>query len=290
MALLASPKPAPARPGVPGQPRVPVGKALAYLAMTTLGFVFAVPFLWSLSTSLKTLPESVNFSLLPSDPTLDGYREALTTFNFGRYMLNSLLLSTIITASTLLLASLGGYAFARLRFPGREGLFILVLGTIMVPDQLRFVPIYTMLSSWGLVSTFPGYIVINLVQASSLFLMRQYFLTIPRDFEEAAKLDGAGYLTTFRHIMLPLATPALAAVAILTFQGTWNEFFWSVVLLQDPNLYTIPMGVSSFVQQYQTNWPPLMAASVLALLPVLVLYIFFQRYFISGVTAAGVKG
>lgn len=267
-----------------------IGKALLYLAMFAVALLFAVPFLWSVSTSFKTLPESVEFSLIPREPTLAGYREALTTFSFARYMLNSTILSVGITASTVLLASLGGYAFARLRFPGREVLFLLVLGTLMVPDQLRFVPVYTMLSSWGLVSTYQGYVLINLVQASSLFLMRQYFLTIPKDFEEAARLDGAGHFRTFWYVMLPLASPALAAVAVLAFQATWNEFFWAVVLLQDPSLFTIPIGISAFVAQYQTNWPPLMAASVLAILPVLVLYIFFQRYFIAGVTASGVKG
>src|SRR5207249_3722696 len=167
---------------------------------------------------------------------------------------------------------------------------------------LRLVPIYqmlvNMLPSWlGHVgwqnATFVnrnGVILISLVSASSLFLLRQYFLTIPRDLEEAAKLDGAGYFKTYRRVMLPLAGPALAAVAILTFQGTWNSLFWPAVLLQDRSQYTIPIALTFFRQIYQTQWPPLMAASVLAIVPILVLFVFFQRYFVAGVASAGVKG
>jgi multiple sugar transport system permease protein len=166
----------------------------------------------------------------------------------------------------------------------------------MIPDQLRLVPVYLML-----VNILPKYvhtdlinqkgvILIQLVSATSLFLMRQYFLTIPRDLEEAAKLDGAGYFKTYRRVMLPLAGPALAAVAILTFQGTWNSLFWPAVLLQDRNEYTIPIALTFFRQIYQTQWPPLMAASVLAIVPILVLFVFFQRYFVAGVASAGVKG
>jgi multiple sugar transport system permease protein len=135
-----------------------------------------------------------------------------------------------------------------------------------------------------------GVILINLVSAASLFLMRQYFLTIPRDLEEAAKLDGAGYFKTFWRVMLPLAGPALAAVAILTFQGSWNDLFWAATLLQDESQHTIPLGLAYFQQVYTTLWPELMAASVAAILPILVLFILFQRYFVAGVAASGVKG
>ena len=263
---------------------------IAYALMLAVALLFFVPFAWSVSTSFKTLPESVQFSLIPDEPTLAGYREALTKHNFGQYTLNSAGLAAVITLSNLFLASLGGYAFARLRFPGRELLFLLVLGSLMVPDQMRLVPVYTMLSDWGLVGTYQGYVLIYLVQAASLFLMRQYFLTIPRDLEEAAKLDRAGYFKTYWKVMLPLAGPALAAVTIIVFQGTWNEFFWALVILQDQDKFTIPLGIASFSAEYRTDWPPLMAASVLAILPIALLYVFFQRYFIAGVAASGVKG
>jgi len=269
-----------------------VKRAAVYTALLAISFLYFVPFLWSVSTSFKTLPDTAYFSLLPHHWTLSGYREALTQFNFARYLGNSAFLAAVITASNVFLAGLGGYAFARLRFPGREVLFMAVLGTLMIPDQLRLVPVFVTLTKWHLVSSFKGYIAIKLVEATNLFFMRQYFLTIPKDFEEAAKLDGAGYFKTFWKVMLPLALPAIAAVTILEFQGIWNDFFWPLVILGfgDPNNYTIQMGITQFVFQYQTLWPQLMAASVIAILPIALLFVIFQRYFIAGVVASGVKG
>jgi multiple sugar transport system permease protein len=290
--------------GIPGRERGErIRTAIAYIVMFSVAALFFIPFLWSVSTSFRTIQDTVGgFSLLPKHWTTSGYHEALHTFNFGRYMLNSAIIAGAITLSNLFLASLGGYAFARLKFPGREVLFLLVLGTLMIPDQLRLVPIYLMLVNWipGWVGHLGwhdasfvnrnGVILIQLVSAASLFLMRQYFLTIPRDLEEAAKLDAAGYFKTYRKVMLPLAGPALAAVGILTFQGMWNGLFWPAVLLQDSSQYTIPIGLAYFHSAYQTLWPPLMAASVLAILPILVIFIVFQRYFVAGVASSGVKG
>jgi multiple sugar transport system permease protein len=277
---------------IPGRGRIErLRTVVVYTLLVALALLFFTPFLWSVATSLKSLPESVKgFDLIPDNPSLRAYRNALTEFNFARYAANSLFLAVVITTSNLLLASIGGYAFARLRFPGREALFMLVLATLMIPDQLRLVPIFQMLTNWGLIATYQGYILIKLVLAESLFLMRQYFLTIPRDYEEAAKLDGAGYFKTYWKVMLPLASPALAAVTILTFQGTWNELFWPLIILQDESKFTLPVGISNFIGIYKTQWPELMAASVIAILPVTAIYIFFQRYFVAGVAAAGVKG
>jgi multiple sugar transport system permease protein len=281
---------------IPGRPRSQrLLRVLAYVVLILVSLLYFVPFVWSFTTSLKTLPETVGFDLWPDDPSLRAYREALSTFNFARYAANTALLATAVTLFNVFLASLGGYAFARLRFPGREVLFMLVLATLMIPDQLRLVPVYQMLIDfpvfgWNLISTYEGFVLINLVTATNLFLMRQYFLTIPRDYEEAAKLDGAGYFKTYWRIMLPLAGPALAAVTILQFQGTWNEFFWALILLQDEAKYTLSIGIAQFRFQYQTLWPELMAASLIAIVPVVLIYVVFQRYFIAGVTAAGVKG
>jgi multiple sugar transport system permease protein len=278
--------------GIPGRGRGRVTmRVIVYVLLIGVALVYFTPFFWSVSTSLKTLPESVKgFDLLPDDPTLQAYRNAFSSFNVARYMANSAFLSVTLTLSNLLLASLGGYAFARLRFPGREVLFVLVLATLMVPDQLRLVPLFQMLTNWHLISTYQGYFLIKAVEATSLFLMRQYFLTIPRDYEEAAKLDGAGFFKTYWKVMLPLAGPALAAITILEFQGIWNEFFWPLIILQDESKYTLTIGISSFVGQYKTLWPELMAASVIAILPVAIIFVIFQRFFISGVAAAGVKG
>ena len=237
------------------------------------------------------------FHLIPNDPTIHAYEDLLTNpiIDFVRVYGNSWLLAISITLTNLFLASLGGYAFARLRFPGRELLFLLVLATLMIPDQLRLVPVFQMLSNfplfhWNLINTYQGYILISVVTAVNLFLMRQYFLTIPKDYEEAARLDGAGHFKTFWRVMLPLAGPALAAVTILTFQGTWNDFFWAITILQDPSHYNVNVALQQFVQQYQTQWPQLMAGSVLAIAPIAIIYMIFQRYFVAGVAAAGVKG
>ena len=267
-----------------------VRMVIVYSLLLAIAALYFVPFLWSLSTSFKTLPESAYFSLLPHHPTLSGYSQAFGRYHFASYMKNSAFLAVVITASNVFLAALGGYAFARLRFPGREILFMLVLSTLMIPDQLRLVPVYIMETNWRLVGHFQGYTFINLVTAANLFFMRQYFLTIPKDFEEAAKLDGAGYFKTYWRVMLPLAGPAIAAVTILQFQGTWNDFFWPNLLMQDPAHYTLTTGLSQFITLYQTQWPALMSASVVAILPVAVIFVIFQRYFIAGVVAAGVKG
>ncbi|HEU5277441.1 MAG TPA: carbohydrate ABC transporter permease [Gaiellaceae bacterium] len=294
----------PAAEGIPGRERADrIRTVITYTVMFTVAALFFVPFLWSVSTSFRTIADTVQgFSLLPKHWTTVGYHEVFYKYHFGRYTMNSAIIAGAVTASNLFLASLGGYAFARLKFPGREVLFMLVLGTLMIPDQLRLVPIYQMLVNmipkWlGYVgwhnATFVnrnGVILISLVSASSLFLMRQYFLTIPRDLEEAAKLDGAGYFKTYRRVMLPLAGPALAAVGILTFQGSWNGLFWPAVLLQDESQHTIPLGLVYFQQVYTTLWPQLMAASVAAILPILILFVLFQRYFVAGVAASGVKG
>jgi multiple sugar transport system permease protein len=290
--------------GIPGRERAErISTVVTYVVLFGVALLFAIPFLWSVSTSFRSIAETAQgFSLLPHDWTTVGYHDVFYKYHFGRYTLNSAIIAAAITLSNLFLASLGGYAFARLKFPGRELLFMLVLGTLMIPDQLRLVPIYQMLVNmipnwlghvgWHDASFINrnGVILISLVSASSLFLMRQYFLTIPRDLEEAAKLDGAGYFKTYWRVMLPLAGPAVAAVAILTFQGAWNGLFWPAVLLQDESQRTIPLGLAFFQQVFTTQWPQLMAASVTAIVPILVIFVLFQRYFVAGVAASGVKG
>jgi multiple sugar transport system permease protein len=284
-------------PDVAGHARAArVRRIIVYFLLFLLSLLYFIPFFWDVTTSLKTLPETAGFTLWPKDPSLKAYDNALTTFNFTRYIGNSFFIAGVVTITNLFLASLGGYAFARLRFPGREVLFFLVLATLMIPNELRLVPVFQMLTDMPLVhvhliGTYQGYFIINLVTATNLFLMRQYFLTIPKDYEEAAKLDGAGYFKTYWRVMLPLVGPALAAVTILQFQGTWNDFFWPlVVFLGNSDLYTLPLGIVQFRSEYNTQWPELMAATVFAIGPIALIYIFFQRYFVAGITAAGVKG
>lgn len=281
----------------PAGARNPWPRRVAYAILIGYALLMFVPFIWSLVTSFKTLPDSVRLTFIPDPFTFAAYDNVFNRLDpsLPRLFFNSGLIAVVVTVSNVVLGSIAGYAFARLRFPGREAIFLLVLATLMIPDQLRLVPVYLILNAIGLtkgVFQYGGVILVLAISATSIFLLRQYFLSIPREIEEAARMDGAGYFTTFWRVMLPLAGPALAAVAILQFQGTWNGFFWPFVLLQQPDQYTVPVALTQFRLQggLATDWPPLMALVVLATIPVLALYLFFQRYFVEGIAASGVKG
>jgi ABC-type glycerol-3-phosphate transport system permease component len=278
---------------IPGRPRSEVvRRVLLYGLYLLIAAIFFIPFVYTIVTSFKTNPDAANVSFIPHPWTTQAWHTLWTVFDFPTYIKNSLFLCAVIVTCNLFLSALGGYAFARLRFPGRELLFLLVLGTLMVPDQLRLIPVFLMIVHWGLFGSFWGYIMINLVSAVNLFFMRQYFLTIPRDFEEAAKLDGAGYFKTFWRIMLPLALPAMSALAILQFQGTWNDFFWPLILFGQgvSSHYTVQLGLAELHGQYTSLWPEISAGAIIAIVPVLVIFLAFQRFFVSGTVSAGVKG
>jgi ABC-type glycerol-3-phosphate transport system permease component len=282
-----------AEPYIPGRARSEIARrAFLYGLYIGIAAIFFVPFLWTLTTSFKTIPDTVNVTFWAHPWTTEAWRTLWRDYDFPTYIKNSLFLCAVVVTCNLFLSALGGYAFARLKFPGRELLFLLVLGTLMVPDQLRLIPIFVMIVHWGLYGSFWSYILINLVSAVNLFFMRQYFLTIPRDFEEAAKLDGAGYFKTFWRIMLPLALPAMAALAILQFQGTWNDFFWPLILFGqgNPSHYTLQLGLAELHFTYTSLWPEISAGAVIAIVPILIIFLAFQRFFVSGVVSAGVKG
>lgn len=281
--------------GIPGDSGRRIRKGVAYAFLIGYALLMFVPFAWTIITSFKTQPDALRMTFIPDPFTTQGWENAFNQLNppLLRLFLNSAIVATAVTISNVFLGAMAGYAFGRLRFPGRDILFLLVLGTLMIPDQLRMVPVYQVLRELGLLRgdlQYGGLWLVLAINAASIFLLRQYFLTIPRDLEEAAKLDGAGFFSTFWKVMLPLAGPALAAVAILQFQGTWNNFFWPLVILQERENWTLPLGITQFRLQYFTIWPDLMAVVVMATLPILVLYLFFQRYFVQGVAASGVKG
>lgn len=272
-------------------------RGIAYALMIGYALLMFVPFTWTVVTSFKERADALRLELIPDPVSLEGWRYTLENLDPSVVTLftNSAVIAAAVTVSNLVLGSLGGYAFARLRFPGRELLFLVVLATLMIPDQVRLVPIYVLFNALGLtrdVGQYVSVILVMAISATSIFLLRQYFLSIPKDLEEAARIDGAGFFTTFRRVMLPLATPALAAVTILQFQGTWNAFFWPVIFLRAAEHYTLPIGLLFFRESggFTTNWPPLMAVVVIATIPILVLYIFFQRFFVEGIAASGVKG
>ena len=270
-------------------------RGIAYALLIGYGLLMLVPFAWTVITSFKTQPDALQLTVVPDPIVFEGWNTAFTQLDpaLPRLFFNSLIVAGSVTLSNVILGTMAGYAFARLRFPGREILFVIVIGSLMIPDQLRLVPVYILLNNVvDLVNSGPtnylSVVVVLAIQAESVFLLRQYFLTIPKDYEEAARIDGAGFFTTFARVMLPRATPAIAAVAILQFQGAWNNFFWPLVLLQERSHWTLPLGLAQFRGLFQTNWPALTAVVVMATIP--VLYVFFQRYFTAGVAASGVKG
>lgn len=273
-------------------------RRIAYALLIAYSLLMFIPFAWSVSTSFKTLPDvNDDLSFIPDPFTLEAWRYAWETLNpaLPVLFLNSAILAVAVMVTNLVLGSLAGYAFARLHFPLREALFVVVLATLMIPDQLRLVPVYVLFNAVGLTRGDLQYVAVILVlavSATSVFLLRQAFLSLPRELEEAARIDGAGFFTAFRKVMLPLVTPALAAVAILTFQGTWNSFFWPLILMRDQDNWPLQLGLVQFrlAGGFTTNWPPLMAVVVMATIPILVLYLFFQRYFVEGVAAGAVKG
>jgi multiple sugar transport system permease protein len=273
-------------------------RRIAYVFLIGYALLMFVPFAWTVITSFKTVPDSVQLTLIPQPFTLEGWQTAWTELDppLPRLFFNSFLLAGSVMLTNVTLGAMAGYAFARLRFPGRDVLFLLVLASLMIPDQLRLVPVYLMLNNGpiDLVNSSPinylSVIVVLAVQVESVFLLRQFFLSIPRELEEAAKIDGAGYFTTFFRVVLPLGAPALAAVAILQFQGAWNNFFWPLILYQEQSHWTLPLGLAQFRNFFEVDWPALTAVVVMATLPILILYLYAQRFFVAGIASTGVKG
>src|SRR4029078_3458280 len=219
---------------------------IAYFFLIAYALLMFVPFAWTVITSFKTLEDSVRLTIVPQAFTTAAWDYALNNLqpNIVQMFFNSFVIAIAVTITNVVLGSFAGYAFARLRFPGRGILFLLVLATLMITDQLRMIPIYSIFNSIGFnkgVLQMVSIVIVLAISASSVFLLRQYFLTIPKDLEEAARIDGAGHWTTFLRVMLPLASPAIAAVTILQFQGTWNGFFWPFVLIRDQSLWTLPL-------------------------------------------------
>ena len=258
-----------------------------------VAILFLVPFLWMLSSSLK--PNYQIFEVpprwIPTPPRWENYTEALTILPFDLYIRNTAAITFLTILGHLISCTLIAYAFARLRAPGRDVLFIVMLATMMLPYPVTMVPLYVLFNRLGWINTIlPLTAPAFLGSPFYIFLMRQFFLTIPRDFEDAARIDGANTLQIIVRIMAPMAMPALATVAIFTFQATWNDFLAPLIYLQKPELYTVTLGLQFFRSTYTTKWAYLMAASLVTTLPVIVVFFAAQRYFIEGITLTGVKG
>jgi multiple sugar transport system permease protein len=268
-----------------------LGSATLYLVLLLGALTMLTPLLWMLATSLKPLEDVFKWPPLgfQSRPVWSNYRDIWDAVPFGRYLANTFLVSLARTAGVLVTSSLAGYAFARLRFPGRDVLFLAYLGTIMVPGQVTMIPAFIIMRELGWLDTYMALIIPGLFSPLATFLMRQYFLTLPRSLEDAAAIDGAGLFTAFRRIALPLAKPALATVGVFTFLTSWNDFLWPLIVTNSQDVRVVSVGLTEFQNLYYTDWPLLMAASLVAVLPVLVLYVFAQRYFVVGIATTGIR-
>ena len=263
-----------------------------HVALILGSLVMLLPFAWMLSTSLKG-PEQI-FTYppvwVPNPIAWDNYRQVVAAMPFGRFYLNSLIVTTGVTVVQLLTASLAAFAFARLRFRGRDGLFLVYLATLMIPFQVTMIPNFVLVRWLGWYDSYQALILPTAFSAFSTFLLRQTFLGLPRDLDEAARLDGASSLRIWWSIMLPLSGPTLAALAIFVALNSWNEFLWPLIITNAEAMRTLPVGLSTFQGQFKVEWHLLMAGSVIAMLPVLLVYSLAQRWFISGITLSGMGG
>jgi multiple sugar transport system permease protein len=268
-----------------------LGSVTLYLVLLLGALTMLTPLLWMLATSLKPLEDVFKWPPLgfQSRPVWSNYREIWDAVPFARYLANTFVVSLARTAGVLVTSSLAGYAFARLRFPGRDVIFLAYLGTIMVPGQVTMIPSFIVMRELGWLDTYMALIIPGLFSPFATFLMRQYFLTLPRSLEDAAAIDGAGLFTAFRRIALPLAKPALATVGVFTFLTSWNDFLWPLIVTNSESVRVVSVGLTEFQNLYYTDWPLLMAASLVAVLPVLVLYVFAQRYFVAGIATTGIR-
>ncbi|WP_375513392.1 carbohydrate ABC transporter permease [uncultured Nostoc sp.] len=268
-------------------------KVLLYVLLTLYALITLIPFIWALSASFKPLSEIVSgeSNFLPKNFTLDNYRQIfLQEPLFWRWLFNSVVIAISVTLLNLLLNSMAGYALARLHFVGKRFWFFLILAVLAVPAQITLIPTFLILKAIGWLNSYQGMIVPSMVNATFIFMMRQFFVNFPKELEEAAQLDGLNTFGIFRHIVLPLAKPALAAQAVFVFMGSWNNFLLPIVILFDPEMFTLPLGLNTFKGQYISYWNYIMAASIVFTLPVLGIYAFFNRYFIQSVTFTGGKG
>ncbi len=270
-----------------------VWKILLYVLLTLYAVITLIPFLWALSASFKPLSEIVSGSpnFLPKKFTLDNYRQIfLQEPLFFRWLFNSIVIAISVTILNLLCNSMAGYALARLRFRGRRFWFFLILAILAVPAQVTLIPTFLILKALGWLNSYQGMIIPSMVNATFIFMMRQFFVNFPKELEEAAALDGLAPFGIFWRIVLPLAKPAIAAQAVFVFMVSWNNFLLPVVILFDPEMFTLPLGLNTFKGQYISYWNYIMAASMVFTLPALSIYAFFNRYFIQSVTFTGGKG
>ncbi|TVR91995.1 MAG: carbohydrate ABC transporter permease [Trueperaceae bacterium] len=271
--------------------RRPTGWAILAYVLLTLGAVIMVfPFAWMVVSSFKDAREVLSPAILPSQWTFANYVEVLTRTAFPRWFMNSMIVAVLNTASVLFFCALVGYVLARMRFPGKQVIFIAILSTLMVPTEMLVIPWFVMSAQFGWIDTYWGLLFPGLIPGFGVFLMRQFFQTLPRDLFDAGRIDGVSEFGLFLRIGLPLVGPGLAALGIFAFIGNWNAFLWPLIVAQSASMRTVPVGIALFSGEAGSAWHLIMATSALAIIPVLIVFIIFQRQIIEGVVLTGVKG
>jgi len=264
---------------------------VTHLGVYLLAFLTFAPFLWMVLTSFKDMGDIFQYppKFLPEEFHFDNYSKVFDAAPFGRYYLNSIFVAVSVTIGQLITCSMAAYAFARLKFKGRDPLFYLFLATMMIPFNVTMIPGFMVLHWFGWIDTYQALIVPGLASAFGTFLLRQFFMTIPKELEEAAVIDGANKLQVLWKIIIPNAKPALATLAIFTFMGVFNDFIWALIVVNTEEMRTVQLGLAVFRDRYLTQWDLLMAGSVTAILPILIVFFISQKYFIKGITLSGLK-
>ena len=263
-----------------------------HLVLLPLAIAMLLPMVWMLVTSIQTLDEARHYppDLLPHALRLANYSDVLRQAPYARWFVNTVIVTVATVAGNVVLCSLAGYAFARIKFFGREVVFVLILATLMVPFQVVMIPTFLIVKHLGLIDSLGALIVPNLANAFGIFLLRQFFRTLPVELEEAARIDGASRLSVLFKIVLPLSGPVLATLAVITFLWTWNDFLWPLITIYSPQNMTLQLGLTTFQGTHQTSTNLLMAANVMSILPVLILFLAAQKFFVRGIASSGLKG
>lgn len=269
-----------------------LGTAGYYVVSILLAVIALIPFLWMISTSLKSRGAlmSIPIEWIPAEPTLDAYTEVFSRFPFLRTIGNSLLISVSYTLITLICASMAAFAFAKLRFRGSGAILSVYIATMMIPTQVTMIPLFVIMNRLGLIDSYASVILPSMFKPFAVFLLVQQMRTIPNDYIDAARIDGAGLFQTYRKVALPLCIPTLATLAVTTFMESWNDYLWPLLMLTDRNKMTLPIALSTLNGQYNTEYNVLMAGSLISMIPIIIIYIAAQKQFKSGLMAGGIKG
>lgn len=272
--------------------RTPAESAILYALLLACAALTLLPYVWMLSSSFKTNIAifSAQVDLIPDEPIIDNYVEAVTRHPVGRALANSLIMAGVETLAVVATSILTAYPFARLRFPGRDILFLAILGTMMIPSQVTMIPAFILIKWLGWIDTYQGLIVPRIMTPLGIFLMRQFLQTLPRELEEAARIDGCSRLQTLLRVLVPLTGPAVATLAIFTFTASWNEFFWPLLVVQSTEMWTLQILIASMKQAEVVDWGVVMAVVTMSVVPTTAIYVVLQRYFVKGIAMSGLKG